>query len=184
MGKGKGTGSGRPKTEKPKRVSGTGYTKSEAAQLKYSKQADDGTYEIDIDKITEIVNAYIEPEFKTRTVKAGSQFKEIEYRVPISEPGLMDALHIYDRETFNLWASGHVNRAHKDNEEYRANIQLSDSIRAGVNAIARYIMEDEESSKSSISIRQLETMGYIGPAQSRAEVNASISLGKYRKYSK
>lgn len=159
---------GRHKKETKKRISGTGYTKHEAAQLKYSKQANDGTYEIDIKAIADKISSYID------THKGTS----------ISRPGLRAALSIYNSETYNLWLDGYVNRDHRDNEGFGANMQLSDIMRAGDTAIAQWLCEQEDSKHSSRTIRLLETMGEIAPAQSKTSLDVTIGLGKYGRWGK
>lgn len=171
---------GRPKKQIPKRISGTGYTESEARVLKYKKKATDGSYEIDTETIKDKVNAYIDEEARTKRDNDGHAWGI----KPISRPGLRSALKIYNQETYNLWLDGYVNRDHKDNEGYAANIALSEALRAGDTAIAQWLCEDEDSKHSSRTIRLLETMGEIAPAQTKHEISASISLGKWSKMGK
>jgi len=173
MGKGKGTGSGRPPKERPKRISGTGYTKGEAAQLKYKREAEDGSWEIDTDAIDKIVQEYVDEEKRTREriIRYKDKGTETEeYLLPISRAGLRAALRVYNTETYSLWLDGYVNREHKDNEGYAANLALSEALRAGDTAIARWLCEQEDSKHSSRTIRLLETMGEITPSGQKIEI--------------
>jgi hypothetical protein len=163
---------GRKPKEIPKRISGTGYTYAESRQLKYCKQAPNGTYEIDVNKIAEAVNAYI----TSNTDDNGTPIQ------PMSEAGLMEALGVHKRETYLSWLAGYVNPLHKADEAYTYNEALSEALARGQVKIARYCLENNTDKYSArIRERQAETMGYIGPAQSKVDIGGPISLGKWGK---
>ena len=182
---------GPQKREPIKRISGTGYTYAESLQLKYCRKASDGSYEIDTDKIAEIIDEYTDEERREYTIKsyrnkgkANEEIIETLALKPVSRAGLRKALGTYNTETYALWLDGYVNRDHRDNELFAANIKLSEAVRAGDTEVAVWLCEEEDSKHSSRTIRLLEGMGEIGPAQSKVDVNGNINLGKWGKWGK
>jgi hypothetical protein len=165
---------GRPKI---KRVSGTEYTAFEAASLKYKKKdSKTGSYEIDVDKIATLADQYI-----VDNIDSNGNI------VSMSIPGLLDALGIYNMETYNLWLQGYVNREHIVSDEYVCNVALSGALARANNKIAQYHMEREPKSTSTTQkdIKQLQTMGYLAPDKAQIEHSGHISfgLGGLKRYS-
>mgnify|MGYP000990096276 CR=1 FL=1 len=175
---------GRPKKQIPKRISGTGYNpltmegKAAIRQLKYGTFGVDGTFEIDVDKIAEVVNAYIEGHIRP----ANGEEDKVE-QLPISRVGLRLALEI-SRDTYARWLQGYVSQNDIDDENVKPNIELSEAIRAGDDRIMQYLVETCDKYGDTKRIRLLETYGEIGPAQTKTEISASISLGKWSKMGK
>ena len=169
------------------RISGTGYKKHEANTLKYSRLAADGkTYEIDVDKIVQIIADYTDREkrIKTRKIavkKTGETIQE-EYIQPISEAGLMKALKIAKRETYNTWLQGYVNPKHIDDIYYTPNLALSEALHAGKREIEIYLSEDAPYQRTSLTIRELESMGALTPQ--KKIIDTTISTGKWGKWGK
>ena len=178
---------GRPKKEPPKRVSGTGYTQAEARTLKYSRLSEDGkTYEVDIATIKAIIDRYTDRENRVRTreianTKTGT-VSAIKETAPISEAGLMKALGISKRETYNTWLQGYVNPKHIDDLQYAANDALSETLHAGKREVEIYLSEDAPYQRTSLTIRELESMGALTPQ--KQVVDHNIRTGKWGKWGK
>jgi len=171
MGLGKGTGSGRPKKLTEQRASGTGYDiktmsgKAAVNHLKYSIKAKDGTYEIDTNKIREIVKEY-------------TSTKE-----NINRVGLRRALDI-SRDTYLMWLKGYVSRNDEEDENVKVNSQLTDAMRAGDDAILESLITSDDKYSQTKNIRLLESYGELMPQKQINEINANINLGKFGKWSK
>lgn len=182
------------KIDKPKRVSGTGYNpetmegKAALRVMKYSKLSADGiNYEIDTDKIKDIIEGYIDEDrrTKTRTItyKNGTSVEE-EYLLPISRVGLRRALDI-SRDTYSIWLHGYVKRSEIEEEGVTANINLSDAIRTGDDAIIQYLVESNGKYGTQKDIKLLETYGEIATKDNPTIINhGTMKLGIFEKWAK
>lgn len=184
---------GRKPKERPKRISGTGYDintmsgKAAVQHLTYSRQAPNGTYEIDTERIRAICEQYISLEAReqrtvTRNKRDGTETITITYK-PISRQGLRRALGI-GRQAYLLWLEGYVSAADKEDEDCLPNNELIEAMRAGDDAIMQYLAEDDDKYSQTKQIRLLESYGEIAPAKQVREISAKIELGKLGKYAK
>lgn len=184
---------GRKPKERPKRVSGKGYDittmsgKAAVQHLTYSRQAPDGTYEIDTDAIRRICEDYVSPEAReqrtvTRNKREGTETTTIAYR-PISRQGLRRKLGI-GRQAYLYWLEGYVSAADKEDEDCLPNNELIEALRAGDDAILQYLAEDDDKYSQTKQIRLLESYGEIMPAKQVREISARIELGKLSRYAK
>lgn len=163
---------GRPKKERPKRVSGTGYTTSEASHLKYARQSKDGTWEIDTDAISERIEAYI----SDHTDSNGKIIPDM------SPPGLREYLGVYSVSTFNLWRKGYVDAEHVANEGFIHNKALEQALARGMTRIGRAMLECESGKyMSRIRERTAESIGELLPQKVINEINAKVTAGKWDK---
>jgi len=178
---------------KDKRISGTGYDpetmegKAALRRLKFEKISKDGKHhEIDTAKIEQTVLDYIN--IKSREYKQyiyknkgkpNEEVKEVTLYKPVSEAGIRIALDNICPQTYRRWLKGYVSQEDMENEDVECNLDLCNALRAGENEIARYLFEDEDSNKSSITIRRLETLGEITP--SKSVIDANIWTGKIPK---
>jgi hypothetical protein len=182
--------------EKPKRISGTGYDpKTPGGQLaikylKYKRELPDGTYEIDTDAIRTLVEDYTDEERRTieKTInivnkKNGTVTSYQEERIlPISRVGLRRLLGI-SPETYSIWLHGYVNRSDIDNEDVEANIELSEALRAGDDAIIQYLVEDNNKDVQHKQVELLRTYGEIATKDSQTiNVGVKLDLGGLSKY--
>lgn len=155
---------------KPPRISGTGYSKSDASRLQYKRQAADGTYEIDTDTIADTIDAYFSDH-------EGKKQSYVALRL---------ALKI-SRATYIRWMSGYINPADAMDDRVIPHTQLQDIMRAGHDRIIRYLVESDSKYGAQKEIRLLETMGEINPSKQVLDANITTtnqSLGKYRKWAK
>jgi hypothetical protein len=161
--------------------------KAAVQQLRYSRQAPDGTYEIDTDRIRAICEQYISLEAReqrtvTRNKREGTETTTITYK-PISRQGLRRALGI-GRQTYLYWLEGYVSANDKDDEDVLPNNELVEAMRVGDDAVLQYLAEDDDKYSQTKQIRLLESYGEIMPAKQVREINAKIELGKLGKYAK
>lgn len=170
---------GRPKKEPPKRVSGTGYTQAEARTLKYSRLSEDGkTYEVDTDRIAEVIDDYIASKYDDTGVIA----------IPISRPGMCKALgqgansRPIAPSTYKLWLEGYVNHEHRDDMTYVPNDALSAAVRAGETELGIYLLETQGKYGENTRLRQAESIGLLEPQ--RQVVDHNIRTGKWGKWGK
>lgn len=163
------------------RISGTGYDpgtiegKASLKRLKHYKTSEDGKHcEIDTQKIREIITAYVDVGYRreTRTKKNGAA-EEVVY-APISRPGLRLKLGI-GRDTYDLWLKGFAD----GNTDCAANEELADAMREGDDAIAQYLVENNDSGSSTKSIRLLEAMGEF--AALREQGYSPLAAGEWAK---
>ncbi len=101
---------------------------------------------------------------ETRARKNGAE-EEVFY-APISRPGLRLKLGV-GRGTYNMWLSGFADG--QEAEGCAANEELADAMREGDDAIAKYIIENNDSGSSAKSIKLLEAMGEFEPAAAGSE---------------
>ena len=184
---------GRKPKEKPKRISGKGYDittvsgKAAVQHLKYSRQAPDGTYEIDTDAIRRICEEYVSLEAReqrivTRNKREGTETVQVVYK-PISRQGLRRALGI-GRQAYLYWLEGYVSANDTDDEDVLPNNELVEAMRAGDDAIMQYLAEDDDKYSQTKQIRLLESYGEIMPVKQVREITGKIELGKLGKYAK
>lgn len=181
---------------KPKRISGTGYSKSDASRLLYKKQSKDGTWEIDVEAIRTKIDNYIDEGKRTREVhkkvynaKLGKLVEWDEEVIdPISMAGLRMTLKPgMNPETLDLWSKGYVNRDHMTDDKMACNEALSEVVREGINAVARYMSEDTTTgSVQTKYIRGLESIGELAPSKQSFDVSVSSGkgIGKFSKWAK
>lgn len=184
---------GRPRKPIQKRISGTGYTKGEAARLKYKKLNKDGTYSIDTEEIGNRVNAYVDNESRAYVVAKRYKNKgkpdeevteELDYK-PMSVPGLMLALGISKKETLDLWRQGYTNKDHINDETVTYNEELMDAIAQGWLKIGKHLLEDESGKyMSRIRERQAESAGFLTPTKTVNEHTVKIVSDKWKKKAK
>lgn len=163
-----------------KRISGTGYDpgtpegKASLKRLKHYKASAGGKRcEIDIEKIREIIAAYVDPGSRRETRPGKGAAEEVFY-APISRPGLRLKLGI-DRETYGAWLMGFAEKEHADGG-YAANMELADAMREGDDAIAKFLAENNDSGSSAKYIKLLEAMGEFSPAAE--QLNNSLTETK------
>jgi hypothetical protein len=161
---------------KDKRISGTGYDpetmegKAAIRQLKHSKKSKDNKlYEIDTDKIKNLIDTYISSkiiiDYDTNEIIG---FKEV------SRAGLRRYIKI-SRNQYLLWLKGYVSESDKDNEDVVYNYELEDSMREADDFITQVLSETWGKQGEQTRIKLMEGMGEI--PSNKTEINANIRIG-------
>jgi hypothetical protein len=179
VGKGKGSGSGRP--PKIDRISGTyDLTKKEGknavAQLQYCKIDGDKAW-INTEEIERLIKEYIEENTYTETSESGQAF--ILYKA-VSPAGLRIKLNI-SKSSYDLYLHGYVSEQDRLDDRVGCNQSLMDVMRAGDDLIIRYMSEQGGKYDMQRCIRFLESKGEISPTTIRNEVSGKLLTGKWAK---